>query len=81
MLVESAGQVHGVLDRRLLGGVALVLQEEVDAQPDESDQQRAHERGAVPDNRQPLGLKFPHALTERHKRDAPLPQGKLRETH
>ena len=77
MLVECAGEIHRILDRRPLGGVALVLQEEVDAQPDESDQQRADQRGAVADIRQPFGLEFPHAFAERHRRNAPQNPGKL----
>jgi hypothetical protein len=75
------GKIHRVLDRRPLGGVALVLQEEVDAQPDEADEQRADQRGAVADIRQPFRLKFAHAFAEGHERNAPKIRGKLLGTH
>jgi hypothetical protein len=71
VFVECAGEIHRILDGRPLGGVALVLQEEVDAQPDEADQQRAHKRGAVAEIRPPFGPEFPQAFAERHRPNVP----------
>src|SRR5882757_4698025 len=67
MLFERAGQVHRVLDRGLLGAVALVLQEEIDAEPDQRDQDRADQGCAMADIRQPLTPEIPYAIRNRHR--------------